>query len=204
MRQAKRENGLQILLGKKNITLHILRHTMKNMLDSEGKEIPAYIRKDIIGKKFGKVTVLEFDSIRDRRSYWKCLCDCGGICFISRKVLTRDEEKRTYISCGCIPKKSGRLGSRSLSDQFAVKLESLLKHKKVVGDCWEWTGAYSSVGVPWCSWNSKAMCARRCMYMVINFLTETDNIVYSSCGNKKCINPDHLTINAPKRSNYKK
>ena len=162
---------------------------MKKLIDLNGKELPLFLKNDIIGKKFGNVTVLEFDSIKDRRSYWKCLCDCGQICYISRKFLCKDNEKRSSISCGCIPKKPSHKKTSYLSYQFLSKLDSLLKHKKEVGECWEWTGCYSKTGIPWCSWNSISMNARKCMYLVTNFLTETDHIIYNSCGNKKCINP---------------
>lgn len=31
----------------------------------------------LIGKKFGKLTVVEFDCIKENGSWWKCLCECG-------------------------------------------------------------------------------------------------------------------------------
>lgn len=174
------------------------------MIGQNGKEIPLYLKNDIIGKRFGNVTVLCFDSIKNKRSSWKCKCDCGQICYISRKYLCRDNEKRGSISCGCIPKKGG-VKNRQLSDQFAHKFECLMKLKKDVGDCWEWIGHYNNKGIPWCSWNSETMNARRCMYLVTNFLKETKHTIYVTCGNKKCVNPDHLSTEPQprKRGPYK-
>lgn len=178
---------------------------MKTMKDENGKEIPLYLKNEIIGEKFGNVTVLQFDSIKNKRSFWKCECDCGQICYISRKELCRDNEKRTKISCGCIPKQSSRKNKRNLSDQFLLKFQSLLSKKEDVGECWEWKAAYNNnKKIPWCSWNSQSMSARKCMYLVTNFLTETEHVIYVTCGNHKCVNPDHLSIIPPKREPYGK
>lgn len=35
--------------------------------------------KDITGKIYGKLTVLEFSRTDKNNSYWKCLCECGQI-----------------------------------------------------------------------------------------------------------------------------
>jgi hypothetical protein len=41
--------------------------------------------KDLTGKKFGKLTVLEAtnDKTSDGRRIWKCQCECGNIKFTS-------------------------------------------------------------------------------------------------------------------------
>lgn len=55
---------------------------------------------DITGERYGKLTVLGFDHIGNRRrSYWKCKCDCGR-----EIVLRKDEFIYPYshsVSCGC-------------------------------------------------------------------------------------------------------
>ena len=52
----------------------------------------------IIGKRYGYLTVLDFDH-RDerRRTYWLCLCDCGNTKVVSRSNLTCG----FTTSCGC-------------------------------------------------------------------------------------------------------
>lgn len=62
------------------------------------KQKPA---KDLIGQKFGRLTVIAFEGIhtfwKDRReSFWKVRCDCG-----TEKVL-RVSNLRTTKSCGCL------------------------------------------------------------------------------------------------------
>ena len=54
-------------------------------------------REDLTGQKFSKYTVLEFDSIRNGRTYWLCLCDCGN-----KKVADGGNLKSGHTkSCGC-------------------------------------------------------------------------------------------------------
>lgn len=55
--------------------------------------------KDLTGKKFGKLSVIEFDH-RDekRRYYWKCKCDCGNIRIVQGSHLCSGHS----TSCGCI------------------------------------------------------------------------------------------------------
>ena len=39
---------------------------------------------DLIGKRFGKLTVIEFYEKRNNRYYWKCKCDCGKETIVMR------------------------------------------------------------------------------------------------------------------------
>lgn len=49
------------------------------------------------GQKFGRLTVLEFAYAKNRKSYWKCRCDCRNVCFVSTSQLATGET----VSCGC-------------------------------------------------------------------------------------------------------
>lgn len=57
-------------------------------------------RKDISGKIFGKVTVLEFSHREKSNTYYKCVCQCDkntqNFCLISNKSFNRGTK-----SCGC-------------------------------------------------------------------------------------------------------
>lgn len=50
-----------------------------------------------IGQKYGMLTVVEFVRIKNRRSIWKCLCDCGNTVEREGHRLLRDN----LHSCGC-------------------------------------------------------------------------------------------------------
>jgi hypothetical protein len=60
-------------------------------------------RLNLTGKRFGRWVVLRFDgirgsgSLRSRRSYWLCQCDCGNQKVVSGSHLTRGAS----TSCGC-------------------------------------------------------------------------------------------------------
>lgn len=53
----------------------------------------------IIGKRFGRLVVLDLDHVseKNRNSWWKCRCDCGREVVVYRGSLTSGDS----ISCGC-------------------------------------------------------------------------------------------------------
>ena len=54
---------------------------------------------DIIGQKFGYLTVLSRNGSKGKSSAWLCQCDCGNTCTILRHHLT---DKHGTKSCGCL------------------------------------------------------------------------------------------------------
>ena len=56
---------------------------------------------DYTGKKYGYLTVLEFVKRENKKTYWKCKCDCGKEIIIPITYLTSGSTK----SCGCYRKK---------------------------------------------------------------------------------------------------
>lgn len=54
-------------------------------------------RQDLTGKRFGKLTVLDYDPEKKK---WKCQCDCGGITYKDTGHLNSGHT----LSCGCIQK----------------------------------------------------------------------------------------------------
>ena len=61
-------------------------------------------RKDLSGKRFGKLTAIHIDHIRREkygsRTFWKCRCDCGN-----QKVVRQDHLiSGATTSCGCLEK----------------------------------------------------------------------------------------------------
>jgi len=56
-------------------------------------------RIDLTGQRFGRLVALEFSHAnKRRRTYWKCLCDCGGLKVIRSDCLLSGNNK----SCGCL------------------------------------------------------------------------------------------------------
>lgn len=55
------------------------------------------IKYDLVGKKFGKLTVVESLRSVNQARMWKCNCDCGGVKITSTKMLN----SRQCVTCGC-------------------------------------------------------------------------------------------------------
>lgn len=59
---------------------------------------------DLSGKRFGRLTVIEFSHSRKigvstgTICYWKCICDCGNVSSVAAESLTSGHTK----SCGCL------------------------------------------------------------------------------------------------------
>lgn len=57
---------------------------------------------DLTGKRFGRLTVVEFDHFEmkgvHKRPYWKCRCDCGN----ERIVTSHSLASGSVTSCGCL------------------------------------------------------------------------------------------------------
>ena len=58
--------------------------------------------KDITGQRFGRLVALE-RVMKDGKWKWKCLCDCGKICYVELSALGRSTN-----SCGCLHDESTR------------------------------------------------------------------------------------------------
>lgn len=91
-----------------NINMHTLRFRLKTLNIKNALEFKSKIKpKDLIGKRFGKLTVLELSHTKrydlQSKTYWKCLCDCGII-----KIVNGDSMKTgSSKSCGCESKPKG-------------------------------------------------------------------------------------------------
>lgn len=59
-------------------------------------------KENMIGKKFGKLTVLERSPKKSKNGqlYWICKCDCGNIIEVLGHSLRRKDGNQT-VSCGC-------------------------------------------------------------------------------------------------------
>lgn len=53
---------------------------------------------DITGQKIGKLSVIKLhpEKIKDNRTAWECLCDCGNACIVTQKYIKKSPEP----SCG--------------------------------------------------------------------------------------------------------
>lgn len=109
-----------------------------------------YSKKDLTGKKFGKLSVLAKTNNRaDGGSVvWQCKCDCGNIVEISSKKLVNG----LAVSCGCYQKERQKYSMKKLhSKQFKenTNIDLIAKHKANSNN-------KSGIrGVHWCSSKNK-------------------------------------------------
>lgn len=54
-------------------------------------------RKDYVGKRFGKLVVLEYAGKRAGMHRWRCVCDCGNETIVGQSLLQSGKAQ----SCGC-------------------------------------------------------------------------------------------------------
>lgn len=60
---------------------------------------------DLVNKRFGKLVVTSFANMKDNRSYWNTLCDCGNSRIFMGKRLT----SKAFTSCGkCVPRNQSK------------------------------------------------------------------------------------------------
>lgn len=88
--------------------------TSKSLKDGNTRSCGCLKRKDLVGQKFGRLTVIEAtDERRHNSVVWKCQCDCGNITYATTEGLRTGGN----VSCGCYNK------SRELFKQnFCVDL----------------------------------------------------------------------------------
>lgn len=54
--------------------------------------------KNMVGEKFGRLTVVSFSCAKNGNAQWDCLCDCGNAITVSRPNLLSGNTQ----SCGCL------------------------------------------------------------------------------------------------------
>lgn len=66
-------------------------------------------RKDLVGQRFGNLTVISFHGYRNKHTHWNCICSCGGLATVTSCNLTRGNT----LSCGCIQKERASKASKT-------------------------------------------------------------------------------------------
>lgn len=80
-------------------------------------------RKDLTGKRFGKLKVISFAYMKDNHSYWNCECDCG-----TKKILLGKKLPKIK-SCGCLSKESSSVNLKKLWRTGVFSREKLSSFK---------------------------------------------------------------------------
>ena len=60
------------------------------------------------------------------------------------------------------------------------------------GDCWEWQRALSDGRYPTLRYKGRTVNARRAVYELAGHKLMGNSFIVTTCGNTRCLNPDHL------------
>lgn len=108
-----------------------------------------YVRKDISGKRFGKLTVKEYAyTNRDGKACWLCVCDCGNEKVFSGKSLRLG----IATSCGCGRKTHGLSNTKLYNIWVSMKQRCLNPNNsrwkdyggRGINICNEWAKSFQS------------------------------------------------------------
>lgn len=116
------EKSLRASVLKKSMTCgcHIgIRKKGFHLSNETKKAISDALKIDLTGQRFNRLFVLEeadeahqtYYNNGKHKTTWKCLCDCGNICYVTTENLRRGDTP----SCGCITKENRRKSLKDLS-----------------------------------------------------------------------------------------
>lgn len=83
---------------------------------------PNVNRKDIIGQKFGKLTVLKLNEYKDKDLFYQCKCECGNIVNVFGTHLRSGHT----LSCGCL---KASYGAQQI-EKFLIQLKISYEKEK--------------------------------------------------------------------------
>lgn len=75
----------------------------------------------MVGKIFGRLTVIKYSHSGKGGRYWECLCSCGNTIYVTTKKLNSKNTR----SCGCLHSEIIRMNN--------VKLKSKINQEEIIG-----------------------------------------------------------------------
>lgn len=81
--------------------------------------------KDLTGVRFGKLTVVSLEKRVNNKTYWKCICDCGG----SRIVRSDHLNNGDVTDCGCYRRHISHWNKHGMYNSRLYRIWSLMKER---------------------------------------------------------------------------
>lgn len=85
-------------------------------IQKEARTVKGKGIKDLTGKRFGRLTVLERMEDGDRRAKWLCKCDCGRIKIVASTNLIQGNT----VSCGCLNRENQTTHGKSKTRLYRI------------------------------------------------------------------------------------
>lgn len=96
------------------------------------------VRKDYIGRRFGRLTVIGYQGKSCGMHQWKCRCDCGRETVVGQSRLQSGKTK----SCGCLQSEIYRENLKLIDGTSVTILEAGKNHRLIASNTSGHTGVY--------------------------------------------------------------
>ena len=114
--------------------------------------------KDLVGKRFGRLTVLAYAGKRAGMHRWKCRCDCGEETIVGQTLLQSGKTK----SCGCLQAAS-IVENLKLCEGTSVTVLEASKHRVLSTNTSGYTGVYRAAKTG--KWQAQITFKRKTYYL---------------------------------------
>lgn len=91
--------------------------------------------KDETGKRYGKLTVLEYVPNRGHGAHWRCRCDCGNVVVVYGAYLRRGNNKSCSQKCGVTKHGGTADGIRSAEYSCWRDMQSRCENPRYLNYC---------------------------------------------------------------------
>ena len=95
-------------------------------------------RKDLIGKRFGKLLVTAYEGKRAGMHRWRCVCDCGNETVVGQTLLQTGKTK----SCGCLQSAAGRENLELREGTSVARLRAIKSGRLIRSNTSGYNGVY--------------------------------------------------------------
>lgn len=150
----------------------------------------AYNRTDLVGQRFGCLTVASGAGSRgDGSLLWACRCDCGGGTTTTTTKLRSGHSR----SCGCSRRRRGLEHPHTDRRPVLERLAERSTHNAVTG-CREWSGSRNPFGHGTIRIVAKVQLVHRVAWEAVNGKIPAGLDCLHRCDNPPCWNVDHLFL----------